>query len=186
MNLVTIYPTPEHGSQDWPLGASLSMLIPYEISAYDDERMLYIHIQTYRGTQEWRRHDASAYVPLPNTPQYTTVDRLRRAASFCRAAMISMISLHNERAAVNNSRVLALQAQQQSNDEDEDGDDDDDDDDDEEEEEQEQEEEGVGGGEGEEEDEEDGEDGEEGEEGEEGEKDDDDYDDDDDVAGEAE
>ncbi|KAM0173585.1 hypothetical protein ACHAPF_006640 [Botrytis cinerea] len=182
MNLVTIYPTPEHGSQDWPLGASLSMLIPYEISAYDDERMLYIHIQTYRGTQEWRRHDASAYVPLPNTPQYTTVDRLRRAASFCRAAMISMISLHNERAAVNNSRVLALQAQQQSNDEDEDGDDDDDDDDDEEEEEeeeeeQEQEEEGVGGGEGEEEDEEDGED---------GEKDDDDYDDDDDVAGEAE
>ncbi|TGO30391.1 hypothetical protein BPAE_0006g01340 [Botrytis paeoniae] len=119
MNFVNIVPIPGHGSLNWPQTAVLSMLRQDEITAYDHQHSLYMHIQNHRGTQTWKKLDASVYVQLPNTLKYTSGMSLQRAASRCRTAMIGLICIHNERAGAHNR---ALQAQQQNDD----GDDNDD------------------------------------------------------------
>ncbi|KAF7906155.1 hypothetical protein EAF00_000434 [Botryotinia globosa] len=116
MNSINIIPIPEPRSLTWPRASALSLLGQHEIAKYDQKKILYSHIQRYRGSQDWNKLDVSDYVPLPDTHKFTTRMSLQDAAQRCRKAMIDLIRIHNERAVVHNK---AHQAQQQNEDEEE-------------------------------------------------------------------
>lgn len=70
-----------------------------------------MHIQRYRGSQDWIKLNVSDYIPLPDTYKFTTRMSLQNAAQRCRKAMFDLIRIHNKRAVAHNK---ARQAQQQN------------------------------------------------------------------------
>ncbi|TGO09593.1 hypothetical protein BTUL_0160g00090 [Botrytis tulipae] len=117
MNSVNMIPIPNPRSLDWPGASALSLLGQQEIAKYDQEKILYSHIQRYRGSQDWNKLNVSDYIPLPNTHKFTTRMSLQNAAQRCRNAMIQLIGIHNERAVAHNR---GIQAQKQNENEEED------------------------------------------------------------------
>ncbi|TGO32734.1 hypothetical protein BHYA_0292g00030 [Botrytis hyacinthi] len=116
MNSANTIPIPGRRSLNLPRASALSLLEQCEIVKYNQKKSLYLHIQDYRGSQNWNKLSVSDYVPLPNTHKFTTRMSLQDAAQRCKRAMIVLIGIHNERAVAHNR---GIQAQQQNEDEEE-------------------------------------------------------------------